>query len=96
MLQYIILNPKPAAAASGGGQSGNEGGAGGGAGGGPVQDQVPTARATLYRREQVELGYRGGPAGPGSGMFNMGNTCYLNSTLQVRQTLCAICFNTRP
>ena len=46
-------------------------------------DQVPEPRMTLFRREQVELGYRG-PAGPGSGMFNMGNTCYLNSTLQVR------------
>ena len=46
-------------------------------------DQVPEPRMTLFRRDQVELGYRG-PAGPGSGMFNMGNTCYLNSTLQVR------------
>lgn len=44
-------------------------------------DQVPEPRMTLFRRDQVELGYRG-PAGPGSGMFNMGNTCYLNSTLQ--------------
>ena len=45
-------------------------------------DQVPDPRVKLFRRDQVELGYRG-PAGPGSGMFNMGNTCYLNSTLQV-------------
>ena len=45
-------------------------------------DQVPDPRVTLFRRDQVELGYRG-PMGPGSGMFNMGNTCYLNSTLQV-------------
>ena len=51
---------------------------------GPL-DQVPAARVTLFRRDQVELGYRG-PAGPGSGMFNMGNTCYLNSTLQVNIT----------
>ena len=48
-------------------------------------DQVPEPRMTLFRRDQVELGYRG-PAGPGSGMFNMGNTCYLNSTLQVRNS----------
>ena len=45
-------------------------------------DQVPDPKVTLFRREQVELGYRS-PAGPGAGMFNMGNTCYLNSTLQV-------------
>jgi hypothetical protein len=45
-------------------------------------DQVPEPKVTLFRREQVELGYRS-PSGPGAGMFNMGNTCYLNSTLQV-------------
>ena len=45
-------------------------------------DQVPDPCVTLFRRDQVELGYRG-PTGPGSGMVNMGNTCYLNSTLQV-------------
>ena len=49
-------------------------------------DQMPDPRVTLFRRDQVELGYRdSGPLGPGSGMFNMGNTCYLNSTLQVCQ-----------
>ena len=45
-------------------------------------DQVPEPKMTLFRREQVEVGYRS-PSGPGAGMFNMGNTCYLNSTLQV-------------
>ena len=45
-------------------------------------DQVPEPKMTLFRRDQVELGYRS-PTGPGAGMFNMGNTCYLNSTLQV-------------
>jgi len=44
-------------------------------------DQVPEPKMTLFRRDQVELGYRS-PTGPGAGMFNMGNTCYLNSTLQ--------------
>ena len=36
---------------------------------------------TLFRRDEVELGYRG-PAGPGSGMVNLGNTCYIKATLQ--------------
>ena len=52
-------------------------------------DQVPEPRVTYFRRDQVELGYRG-PAGPGSGMFNMGNTCYLNSTLQVIGYSCVV------
>ena len=46
---------------------------------------VPEPRMTLFRKEQVEIGYRS-PAGPGSGMFNLGNSCYLNSTLQVIRT----------
>jgi len=52
-------------------------------------DQVPLPKITLYRRDQIQLGHQhklpgggGGPSGPGAGMWNMGNTCYLNSTLQ--------------
>jgi len=44
-------------------------------------DGVPLPKLTLYRRDQVELGYRS-TCGPGAGMYNMGNTCYLNSTIQ--------------
>eukprot|EP00092_Neocalanus_flemingeri_P004825 GFUD01005193.1.p1 GENE.GFUD01005193.1~~GFUD01005193.1.p1 ORF type:complete len:1167 (+),score=221.51 GFUD01005193.1:109-3609(+) len=74
--KYTILNPKNDAAADNNGHPGT-----------PNKtssiklDQVPEPKMTLFRREQVELGYRA-PAGPGAGMFNMGNTCYLNSTLQ--------------
>jgi len=73
--KYTILNPK----SEGNGDASNST---------PIKasslnklDQVPDPKVTLFRREQVELGYRN-PAGPGAGMFNMGNTCYLNSTLQ--------------
>jgi len=44
-------------------------------------DQVPAPKITLYRKEQVQVGYNR-MTGAGSGMRNMGNTCYLNSTLQ--------------
>jgi len=44
-------------------------------------DQVPAPKITLYRKEQIQVGYNR-MTGAGSGMRNMGNTCYLNSTLQ--------------
>ena len=49
--------------------------------GAPRLDTVPLPKVTLYSREQVVLDYSG-PCGKGAGMYNMGNTCYLNSTLQ--------------
>ena len=41
----------------------------------------------LFKSDQVEIGYRTTEEGPGSGMINIGNTCYLNSTLQVNEYL---------
>jgi len=73
--KYTILNPKPDANNSGQTSTAHKTATN------TKLDQVPEPKVTLFRREQVELGYRA-PAGPGAGMFNMGNTCYLNSTLQ--------------
>lgn len=42
---------------------------------------LPVPKFTLFPPERVQLGYRGNMS-VGSGMSNMGNTCYLNSTLQ--------------
>merc|ERR1719187_1285764 len=48
---------------------------------GPVAVLYPSWTKSLYNRDLVQLGYKTAP-GPGAGMINMGNTCYLNSTLQ--------------
>ena len=49
----------------------------------PNPDSIlPTPKITLYSAEHVELGWRGTHY-VGAGMINAGNTCYLNSTLQV-------------
>jgi len=74
--KYTILNPKTVSSDNTQSSPNNKSGTS------TKLDQVPEAKLTLFRREQVEVGYRA-PAGPGAGMFNMGNTCYLNSTLQV-------------
>ncbi len=43
--------------------------------------QPPVPKHVFFNVMRVEVGYSGNRT-PGAGMFNMGNTCYLNSTLQ--------------
>ena len=45
-------------------------------------DQLEEPKKVLYPMEMVKLGWRNPPS-KRSGMINLGNTCYLNSTLQV-------------
>lgn len=46
--------------------------------------ELPTPRHTFYSREKVRIGWKSTDRKwvPGAGMINVGNTCYLNSTLQ--------------
>ena len=44
---------------------------------------LPSPKIVLFPPEKVCLGWRG-KAPVGAGMYNLGNTCYLNSILQVR------------
>lgn len=46
--------------------------------------EFPTPRQILFQREKVRIGWKGLERKwvPGAGMINVGNTCYLNSTLQ--------------
>ncbi|XP_055614336.1 ubiquitin carboxyl-terminal hydrolase 36 isoform X2 [Uranotaenia lowii] len=48
------------------------------------KDQLPQPKQVLYPRESVLTGWKatGFKWNPGAGMINVGNTCYLNSTLQ--------------
>ncbi|XP_065084528.1 ubiquitin carboxyl-terminal hydrolase 36 isoform X2 [Ochlerotatus camptorhynchus] len=51
---------------------------------GTGKDQLPTPKRVLYPRENVQIGWKatGRKWNTGAGMVNVGNTCYLNSTLQ--------------
>ncbi|XP_058458331.1 ubiquitin carboxyl-terminal hydrolase 36 isoform X2 [Malaya genurostris] len=48
------------------------------------KDHLPTPKRVLFPRENVQLGWKanGRKWLTGAGMINVGNTCYLNSTLQ--------------
>jgi hypothetical protein len=49
----------------------------------PEPDSIlPTPKITLFPAHEIQLGWRGTHC-VGAGMINVGNTCYLNSTLQV-------------
>lgn len=46
-----------------------------------VEDGLPKPKRILFPLEKVQLGWQS-PWAAGAGMQNVGNTCYLNSTLQ--------------
>ncbi|XP_052565427.1 ubiquitin carboxyl-terminal hydrolase 36 isoform X2 [Culex pipiens pallens] len=48
------------------------------------KDQLPVPKRVLYARDNVQIGWKatGRKWQTGAGMTNVGNTCYLNSTLQ--------------
>lgn len=47
-----------------------------------ADEQLSLAKHELYPLEAVQLGWNNSDWAVGAGMVNMGNTCYLNSTLQ--------------
>lgn len=47
-----------------------------------ADETLKLAKYELYPSEAVQLGWSKSDWSVGAGMINMGNTCYLNSTLQ--------------
>lgn len=47
-----------------------------------ADETIATPQRVLYPLEAVQLGWNNSEWSVGAGMVNMGNTCYLNSTLQ--------------
>ncbi|XP_065160170.1 ubiquitin carboxyl-terminal hydrolase 36 [Atheta coriaria] len=45
-------------------------------------ETLPAAKHVLYPHDAVQLGWNNSDWAVGAGMVNMGNTCYLNSTIQ--------------
>lgn len=48
------------------------------------KNELPLPKRTLFPRDKVRVGWKGSERkwSVGAGFINVGNTCYLNSTLQ--------------
>ncbi|CAO1415593.1 unnamed protein product [Diamesa serratosioi] len=86
--KYIVLKSNSSPLLNSNGQNGHNGAtktqqSNGGKVNGTVA-QLPPPKKILFSRENVKVGWKNSERkmGLGSGMYNNGNTCYLNSTLQ--------------